>query len=534
MRKQTKLAAVLTASALFALGASMSAFASGWEMEDGSWVYLDNDGDRVTEDWKKSGSNYYWLDEDGYMATDTLVEDDDDYYYVDANGVRVTNRWVSVPNEDDDEVDGKEVDVLWYYMGSSGKAYTATSGDFKTATIGGKKYFFDEEGRMVSGWTEYEDNIYYLGDENEGWAYTGWQYLEIDEDIEDDADLNGDEYNDEEWFYFQSSGKARKNTRKYIDGAYYAFDANGVMTDQWIFANDGTYAAATSSNAANRVASENRAYYKEDSGYQKTGWAYLYEENDAEGDENWYYLESSNKGTPFNYNGEKAVGSAAIQEYEYGNEEADSYDEDTVAAKTIKGETYLFDNTGAMLTGVYEFYGDVNRTGSSALKAGIYYFNDGDGSVKGQMETGKTTVTFDGDDYVYYFKSNGPAYRNEMKDSSVYNNYGVRVEAEDGNSYEVVTIGDDSYDLDEVTIGKKTYVGGTIVVSSSGKVKKSGSVTVDGIKYIIGGDNEEYGGEVPDYFVSEAYDKDLDSDEREDLTDLYQIPVLKETEEPEE
>ena len=122
MRKQTKLAAVLTASALFALGASMSAFASGWEMEDGSWVYLDNDGDRVTEDWKKSGSNYYWLDEDGYMATDTLVEDDDDYYYVDANGVRVTNRWVSVPNEDDDEVDGKEVDVLWYYMGSSGKA----------------------------------------------------------------------------------------------------------------------------------------------------------------------------------------------------------------------------------------------------------------------------------------------------------------------------------------------------------------------------------------------------------------------------
>ena len=59
MRKQTKLVAVLSAAALFAIGASMTSFAAGWAQEDGSWVYLDRDGDRVTEEWKKSGSNYY-------------------------------------------------------------------------------------------------------------------------------------------------------------------------------------------------------------------------------------------------------------------------------------------------------------------------------------------------------------------------------------------------------------------------------------------------------------------------------------------
>lgn len=31
---------------------------------------------------------------------------------------------------------------------------------------------------MASGWLEHEGNTYYCGTEDEGWAYTGWQYLE--------------------------------------------------------------------------------------------------------------------------------------------------------------------------------------------------------------------------------------------------------------------------------------------------------------------------------------------------------------------
>ena len=98
MRKQTKLVAVLSAAALFAIGASMTSFAAarGWAQEDDTWVYLNSSGERVTEEWKRSGNNYYWLDENGEMAKNQIVEHNDNYYYVNEDGVRLASQWVSV------------------------------------------------------------------------------------------------------------------------------------------------------------------------------------------------------------------------------------------------------------------------------------------------------------------------------------------------------------------------------------------------------------------------------------------------------
>ena len=512
MRKQTKLVAVLSAAALFAIGASMTSFAAGWAQEDGSWVYLDRDGDRVTEEWKKSGSNYYWLDEDGYMATNLLVEDDDDHYYVNENGVRVTNQWVSIDNVDGDTVDDKEVDTLWYYMGSSGRAYKASENSetgFRNTLIDGKRYLFDSEGRMVSGWTYVGNDTYYLGDENEGWAYTGWQILEIDEDEMGTANSAGAEYEDEAWFYFQSSGKAYKNARKYIEGYYYSFDENGVMEDAWLIGTPSSYTDKTQS------------YYKEESGYQKTGWVYTHEPDDEDSDNSWYYLVSSKKGAAFNLGGMDAKGATNSNAQKYINGDTpDGTLKDQVAAKVINGKTYLFDKNGKMQTGVFKVAEDdqiVRDGGNGNLGAGIYYFNKDGGSVNGQMETGKVTLEYDGEDYVYYFAGTGKAYTNEMKDNSIYDGNGVRVEAGDGNNYEVVNVKDIAGGY--VVINNKRYENGAFVVSASGKVKKSGTVTIDGVKYVIGGKQSglDDGEEVDDYFVSWAYDKDADSDERVDL-----------------
>ena len=153
MRKQTKLVAVLSAAALLAIGASMTSFAaSGWAQEDGTWVYLDSSGDRVYDTWKKSGSSYFYLNEDGEMATNAIIEDGDNKYYVDASGARVANQWISMENEDDETVgDNDDISTLWYYFGSSGKAYTDA-----VKTINGKKYIFDDEGRMLYGWINTE------------------------------------------------------------------------------------------------------------------------------------------------------------------------------------------------------------------------------------------------------------------------------------------------------------------------------------------------------------------------------------------
>ena len=125
MRKQTKLVAVLSASALLAIGASVTSFAASgrWAEENGTWVFHDKSGDKVTEEWQKSGEYWYWLNEDGEMATDQLIEDDDNYYYVNENGVMVQNGWRSVENEDYDGDDEDEPMNYWYYFGANGKAY---------------------------------------------------------------------------------------------------------------------------------------------------------------------------------------------------------------------------------------------------------------------------------------------------------------------------------------------------------------------------------------------------------------------------
>ncbi len=71
MRKQTKLVAVLSAAALLAIGASMTSFvaAAHWDQQDGEWVFVDRNGDRMTGCMEKSnGQWWYYLDSDGYMA----------------------------------------------------------------------------------------------------------------------------------------------------------------------------------------------------------------------------------------------------------------------------------------------------------------------------------------------------------------------------------------------------------------------------------------------------------------------------------
>ena len=519
MRKQTKLVAVLSAAALLAIGASMTSMAAtrGWVQEDDTWVYLNSSGERVTEDWKKSGSYYYWLDENGEIARNQIIEDDDNYYYVNEDGVRLTNQWVSIENTDDETVDGKEVDVLWYYLGSSGRAYKSSDPDMlKTSLINGQRYFFDENGRMVSGWTTTEDNssneyTYYLGDENEGWAYTGWRYLELSDEIEGDYD------EDEAWFYFKDNGRARKSERAYITNAYYSFDDNGVMLDDWQRATSSS--TLTTPGNIKLPYDPNRAtpgstFYNLETGNQGTGWVHTYQYEDETGDEKWFYLESSANNQIFNGGGKNSNGATA---YKY----VDAYEHDStkinVAAKVIKGKTYLFDGDGAMLTGVYSFNREVRRSGGGNLDAGVYYFSKNGGSAEGRMETGRTTVNYDGENFTYYFTKGGSACRSELNDGAIYDSYGVRVEAKDGNSnqaYEIDYIISGAPNglshISSLKLGSKYYDRGTVIVSSTGKIR-TGTVTIDDVKY-----------EIRDYVVVNAFDKN-DKD-KTPLTDRFTTP----------
>ncbi|MFQ7220324.1 argininosuccinate lyase [Enterocloster sp.] len=436
MKKQTKLVAVLSTAALLAIGASMTSFAAtGWAEEDGTWVYYDKDGERATDTWKKSGNNWYYLDSDGEMAVDQLIEDGDNYYYVDVNGVMASNQWVAIENEDAGE--DNEPEHYWYYFQANGKALkNGDNSSVALKTVNGKKYAFDEEGKMLYGWVSadnaeridntdgdgFKEGDYYFGGEDDGAMTTGWLQMDItyDEatnDYEIAPVFNEDE-DQSRWFYFQSNGKKVKASdgdvqkSKTINGKKYEFDQYGAMTAEWSLdvesASDNGVRSGNSSSSTNSVSAQYAKEWRyfnsvEDGSRVSKGWfkvvAAEYLNNDKYNDDEdaWYYADGS------------------------GNLYAGEF-------KTINGKKYAFRNDGRMISGLKFIKGE--GTGSLDVKADdddshpfddedrfdesalwyeangydCYYFGDDD---DGSMRTNKTSVSIDGDNYNFYFEKSG-------------------------------------------------------------------------------------------------------------------------------
>ena len=477
MRKQTKLVAVLSAASLLAIGASMTAFAATphWDQEDGEWVYLDRNGDKVAAEWKKSNGQWYYLDDDGYMAKDMLVEYNDNRYYVDANGVKVTNAWVSMDN--DDYLDDEDVSTVWFYFDGNGKAvgYGKDEGAIKKINYGDGSvsgyFIFNTDGVMLSGWQEWDGNTYYLGDENQGWALTGWQYLDTDDELFDGGDDDGDPYESEEWFYFDSKGKAQKNKNKQIGGRWYSFDTNGVMLDLWVYGDGSPSAMSNSNGSSSTMATDNDArarYHEEGNGWRDKNWVLAYAKTDYDDydeDMSWFYLDS--KGRPV----------LAKEGQGTGVDLTDSNEKyDALVAKSIKNKTYIFDDAGRMKTGLFELTGV--EKGSSTMVDGFYYFTEEEGSAEGQMVTNKKmTVEIDGEDETYYFKKNGQAYTKTIISGSVYGEDGKLMNDNgDGSTYERIQAPCDLYEKGD-SENPVVKEGDWILINGNGKIKKSGTVT---------------------------------------------------------
>ncbi|MBS6642270.1 MAG: cell wall-binding protein [Clostridiaceae bacterium] len=440
MRKQTKLVAVLSAAALLAIGASMTSFAAtGWAEEDGTWVYYNRDGERVTDEWKKSGSNWFYLDEDGYMATSVLIEDDDDYYYVDENGVMVTNLWVSVENEDKD--DDEDPDNWWYYFGSNGKAYKRSdnaTNDVSLKTINGKKYTFDEEGKMQFGWVsdgerQTDDDAwqtcdYYFGDENDGAMTVGWREIHIvDEDYEGQQP-NDDIWDEDQdrWFWFKASGKKQvNNVNKNINGKKYGFDEYGRMIAEW-------YTKATIVDGDGVATTPNGTYEQGDGSYSEgfmyfnspesgarytKGWFkvtpgyYLQQGKYEDGDEYWYYADGNGhiysniiksingKKYAFDNYGRMIKGFVFLRMAPLANNAGKFSSTDIVEKFADDAKDYPYDTEDGFDIFVNNYHEEVN---SGEIRS--FYFG---GSDDGAMKTGKQTISIDGEDLTFEFEKSG-------------------------------------------------------------------------------------------------------------------------------
>ena len=513
MRKQTKLVAVLSTAALLAIGASMTSFAAtGWAEEDGTWVYYNRDGERATDQWKKSGNNWYWLNSDGEMAIDQLIEDGDNYYYVDINGVMAANQWVAIDNEDAGQDD--EPDHYWYYFQANGKALTQGDNDkVSLKTVNGKKYAFDDEGKMLFGWVDensaervddtdgdaFKEGTYYFGGEDDGAMTVGWLQLDVtyDEATNDEYKYTAPVFNDDEdqtrWFYFKSNGKkiyaedGDRTKDKTINGKKYAFDEYGAMVAEWSLDEEDLEGKSLASYS-DAVKSGKIDAGKASANDIVTGKAF-----NAKYSEAWKYFNSVEDGARVSKGWFKVVPAEYLNDEKYNDDEDYWYYADGSGNlyagefKTIKGKKYAFRNDGRMIDGLKFIYEDKDAQSLTVWAddddpyrfdseddfddnaplyeaAGYYcyYFGNGD---DGAMRTNKTTVEIDGENFNFYFEKSGGkkgAGLTGEKDDKFYQS-GKLLKADTDDKYSVVqrqlvkkTDGTINSELDMVTTKDST------------------------------------------------------------------------------
>lgn len=380
------------------------------------------------------------------MGTDAIVEYNDNYYYVDENGAMVVNQWVSMENEDYDGDDDEEPVNNWYYFGANGKAYkSSTNSDTASfKTINGKKYIFDDEGKMLYGWINEDgtretgddawqtgNGVYYCGDENDGAQTVGWALLEITDDDYENAGGNDtrressnnvfDDEEQERWFWFKGNGKKQTDKDgKTINGKKYSFDEHGRMNAEWIVWD------ATATNAAASTA------------LATPGSGDTYGQGANDYSREWRYFGSPEDGARATKGWFKVVPDEMLHEGKFNDDEDFWYYSDNdgklIAGeiKSISGKKYAFDEYGRMKSGL-KFYKFKDNNANKDIEDIIdddddnypfdtedrfkenaphwvglgyrcYYFgNDDDGSMK----TGKQNIDIDGDSFSFVFNKSG-------------------------------------------------------------------------------------------------------------------------------
>ena len=181
------------------------------------WFNFKNDGKKRANARKKINGSYYHFADDGHMITGwgtatATVKDSSatsgELSYVNGDGAERKNKWVwAVPDEDSVETDLKndydDDEYSWWYFNNSGKLVTN-----QIKKINGKKYAFDNAGRMIKGfvWSDGSSVVDYKNPDD-------WTRAQI---IDGSMTKDGHTYtiDDPENFYFFSNDEEKDGSMK--------------------------------------------------------------------------------------------------------------------------------------------------------------------------------------------------------------------------------------------------------------------------------------------------------------------------------
>ena len=152
------------------------------------------------------------------------------------------------------------VDGEWYCYDKNGDAYTNTF-----CSSNGKDYYVGDDGQLVrSAWVEDGSDKYFVN--SSGAKITNdWRLTTPYED----------EGAEEEWYYFQSTGKMAANKKITYKGKTYFFDSEGQMLTGWV-----TYESKNNNTSVDEDGEFNKdnSFYCDETGARvEKGWVYTTE-----------------------------------------------------------------------------------------------------------------------------------------------------------------------------------------------------------------------------------------------------------------
>ena len=368
--------------------------AIGWREIDGATYFFNGKGQmqagrwlHLNDDWGENAKgNDYYLNSNGKMQTGGWFKLDGHWYYIQSNGARRFSELSEIGGKKYlFAADGKMLTGNQFFNGK--KMFFADSGALQTAgkpltwqKIDSDWYFYDEDGLKTIGKKNINGSTYYFN--QEGVMQTGWAFV------------------DGHWNYFASSGAMKTGWIKDQDTWYY-LDKDGIMlTGKQEINSTRYYLNASGAMQTGWKWLENNWYYYANSGAMKTGW--------IKDNEKWYYL---------NQDGIMQTGK-----------------------QEINGSRYYLNTSGAMQTGWqwldkhWHYYAD-----SGAMKTGWlkdqgtwYYLEDQEGimlvgfqqvdgkqyyfSASGAMQTGWKWF----DNHYRYFEASGAMKTGWIKDKGVW------------------------------------------------------------------------------------------------------------------
>ncbi len=182
---------------------------NGWKYEDDQWYYYKNDV-RLTG-WVQDGGSVYYCDPeaDGAMVKGLFSVDGQTYYFsekTDGSGGVMRTGWVWLE------------DTYYYFAPATGAMLISG-----WVYDGGRQYYQGPDGRQVSGWQQFGNELFFLNDRRDGTfgaVVSGWRQI-------------GDD-----WYYFHPLHDGHfgaLRTGWVQDGGltYYCDPETGIMLSGW-------------------------------------------------------------------------------------------------------------------------------------------------------------------------------------------------------------------------------------------------------------------------------------------------------------